>query len=59
MESNLQKGSGAVTAIIVLVVIVLVGWIAYSQGLFDGQVDESVNTDETAGLEINVDASGQ
>ena len=55
MNSTYQKGSGSVTAIIVLVVIVLVGWLAYSQGLFDGeQVDDETNT---SGIEVNVGAS--
>lgn len=50
-----QKGSGAVTAIIVLVVIAIVAWLAYNQGLFQG--DTATPEEDGGSLEVNVGAS--
>lgn len=47
--------NNTLTAIIVLVVIVLVGWLAYSQGYFQG-ADEQQEED-TSGIEIQLGGS--
>lgn len=43
------------TAIIVLVVIAIVAWLAYNQGLFQG--DTATPEEDGGSLEVNVGAS--
>lgn len=54
--NNLSKGSGSVTAIIVLVVIIIVGWLAYSQGLFNGSQSDDTQMEDGSSIEVNVGA---
>ncbi len=52
----MNKGSsttGVVIGVLVVVVIAIVGWVAYSQGFFDGKE----KADDNGGLEINVGGS--
>jgi len=44
--------NNTIVGILVLVVIVLVGWFAYSQGYFQG-----AETEKADGLEINIGGS--
>ncbi len=46
-----SSGNSAVVGILVLVVILIVGWIAYSQGFFEGKAAEDQNG---GSLEINL-----
>lgn len=47
--------NNTVIAILVIVVIAIVGWIAYTQGAFDAKTEE--NTDQN-GIEIQIGGGG-
>jgi len=45
----MDNSTGAIVGVLVLVVIAIVGWLAYSQGFFNGAAEE-----DESGLEINI-----
>ncbi len=46
-----QSSSSVIIGILVVVVIAIVGWLAYSQGFFDAKEQQE---EEKGGLEINI-----
>ena len=49
-----SSGSGAITAVVILILVAIVAWVAYSQGLFTGSKDSSPDN----GVKIEVGGSG-
>lgn len=53
MEQKESSSTGIIIGILVIVVIAIVAWIAYTQGIFSGK-EEVENTNDSTTLEINV-----
>lgn len=54
--NNQSSGSGVIIGVLILVVIIIVGWLAYSQGFFDGKDQPK---EEGASLQINLGGSSR
>jgi flagellar basal body-associated protein FliL len=53
MNNNESSSTGIIIGILVIVIIAIVAWVAYTQGFFKGKED----TKETPGLQINLGGS--
>ena len=48
-------GSGAIIAVVILILVAVVGWLAYNQGFFSGKTQD----DTSGGLEINIGGTSE
>ncbi len=56
MDNNSSNSNGVLIGIIIVVIIAIVGWLAYRQGVFTGGAASTNN--DSAGVQINLPGSG-